>query len=538
ILTDYTADGRCDILITGGDRELIGQDHTTGEEIYRFGGVILIEASDEHSFQWNKSVLINAPAASDIKVSDLDGDGNSDIVLADVSGKTSSVHILWRNNGPDRSDPEVTTFPLAFASAIDIGDLDGDEIPDIAIAAFRTEKEFSSNSTILFGEGDRKFSSFRHPMPSAGATDILIIPATEKAATQIIIANTKSGRYLEDTPSKVYWGTSGGFDVDKVSLFDIRSGYTSAAADLNGDGYSDLVLLSIVHAVKEPHPGIGFNILWGGPDGLQNDRRTILNEYGLYDISIADINKDGFLDLIGSVGYTSPDGLPPGFVVWRGSQEGFSAENRIRVESESRPTQHVLADFNKDGYFDMALLIGNKHKISIFWGEKEGFSESNMTSFPFLRGGDMKSADLNGDGWLDLVASSLLIPNSLFYDFGTYIFWGGEHGFDPTRAQKLIGHGTVGITIADWDRDGFLDVFLPSYKYTETRESVASHLYWGGKNGFSDSQRRDFMQNSGHGAMAGDFNGDGKMDLAISNHRTDGDHTTNSQVYYASDSRF
>src|SRR5690606_32312012 len=138
ILTDYTADGRCDILITGGDRELIGQDPTTGEETYRFGGVILIEASDEHSFQWNKSVLINAPAASDIKVSDLDGDGNSDIVLADVSGKTNSVHILWGNNGPDRSDPEVTTFPLAFASAIDIGDLDGDEIPDIAIAAFRT----------------------------------------------------------------------------------------------------------------------------------------------------------------------------------------------------------------------------------------------------------------------------------------------------------------------------------------------------------------------------------------------------------------
>lgn len=538
VLSDFSGNGRMDMLVTGGERELIGKDPTTGEEQYRYSGIILVESIGDQPLEWSSPEVIKAPPTSDIQVSDLDKDGRADIVLADLSARNNSVHILWGNSKRDRTYPDRTSLPVAYASAIDIADLDGDSHPDLAIAVYRSEKTYDSESVVFLGEGNREFNRFRHLISSAGAGDIVVVASEREEPPKIVIANARSGRYFEDTPSKVYWGSNNGFDPEMVSRFDIRSGYTSAAADLNNDGFTDLVLLSIVHAIKEPHPGIGFNILWGGPDGLQNNRRTVLNEYGLYDVSIADIDKDGFLDLLGSVGYGSPDGESPGVVVWFGSKQGFFKDKRIRIKTEARPTQHALADFNKDGFLDVALLIGNKHKISILWGGESGFSQQKVTSWPFLRGGDMNTADLNGDGWLDLVVSSLLIPNSLFYDFGTYIFWGGVKGFDPTRVQKLIGHGTVGITIADWDQDGFLDVFLPSYKYTETREAVAAHLYWGQRNGFSDTLRTDFLQNSGHGGMAGDFNSDGKLDLVISNHRSDGDHSTNSRVYYAKEPRF
>lgn len=537
-VADYDNNDSLDLIITGGTQELIRRDPTTGEEIYRYTGVLLLPSNPSSPRHWENKNRITSPAASDLQLADLDKDGWKDIILADRSAVENSVHILWGNDKGTFHDRSPVSLPVAYASAIDIADIDGDSIQDIAVAVYRSDEAFDSRSPIFFGDGEGGFSKSNHSIPSAGASDVLILQSGKNNGYQIFITNTQSGSYYEQVLTRIYWGSENGFDPDNVSLYDIRSGYTAAAADLNNDDYVDLVLLSIVHANQEFHAGIGFNILWGGPDGIKNERRTIFNEYGLYDVSFADLNRDGYLDLLGSVGYSSPDGDPPGFVIRYGGPEGFSDQKRDMIESESRPTQHAMADFNKDGFLDVALLIGNKHKISVYWGSKEGFSSQNVTSWPFLRGGDMNVADLNGDGWLDLVASSLLIPNSLFYDFGTYIFWGSPGGFDPSKAQKLIAHGTVGITISDWDQDGFLDVFLPSYKHAETRESIAAHLYWGTETGFSDSLRTDFMQDGGHGAMAADFNRDGKIDLAVSNHTKDGSHFTNSRVFYNQGSRF
>jgi hypothetical protein len=151
---------------------------------------------------------------------------------------------------------------------------------------------------------------------------------------------------------------------------------------------------------------------------------------------------------------------------------------------------------------------------------------------------DIKTADLDKDGWLDLIAGSLLIPDTQQRDYGVYIYWGGSEGFDPTNAQRLPGHSVIGQTVADFDGDGYLDLYFPNYHYGSTRESIASYLFWGSADGFLAHRRTDLMVDSGHGAVAADFNGDGLKDLAVYCHSRNGDHLTNSLVYYNDGGRF
>jgi hypothetical protein len=66
----------------------------------------------------------------------------------------------------------------------------------------------------------------------------------------------------------------------------------------------------------------------GGPDGLKDDRRTVLPEYGLEGLGVADVDRDGYLDLIGVCPTATPEGEPPRLVIWHGGPDGFDVRRR------------------------------------------------------------------------------------------------------------------------------------------------------------------------------------------------------------------
>ena len=67
---------------------------------------------------------------------------------------------------------------------------------------------------------------------------------------------------------------------------------------------------------------------------------------------------------------------------------------------------------------------------------------------------------------------------------------------------------------------------------------MASYLYWGGPQGFATRNRTILITDSAHDAMAGDFDQDGRLDLAVSCHTRDGNHHTDSKVFYNDGNRF
>src|SRR5206468_2645265 len=146
--------------------------------------------------------------------------------------------------------------------------------------------------------------------------------------------------------------------------------------------------------------------------------------------------------------------------------------------------------------------------------------------------------DFNGDGWLDLLAGSYNDPVSGHRDMGLVIFWGGREGYRHWDAQWLPGFSPLGRTVADFDGDGHLDLVSPQHSGELTREDLACHIYWGTESGFATRRRTTFFSDSVNDTMAGDFNGDGRIDLAVNAHTRHGDHRTQSRIFYNDGRRF
>lgn len=122
---------------------------------------------------------------------------------------------------------------------------------------------------------------------------------------------------------------------------------------------------------------------------------------------------------------------------------------------------------------------------------------------------------------------------------GSRIFWGDrQRGFRQSNSQWLPGFSPLGRTVADFDGDGHLDIFSPQHSGELTREDLACHIYWGSEEGFHTRRRSTLFCDSVNDSLAGDFNGDGLIDLAVACHTRHGNHRAFSRVFYNDGHRF
>jgi hypothetical protein len=263
-----------------------------------------------------------------------------------------------------------------------------------------------------------------------------------------------------------------------------------------------------------------------------------LREYNLYSSNTADLDKDGYLDLVLGAFAPPPSGGPDLLVIYYGSSEGFSTARRTAIPSEGRSSICSLADLNQDQWLDIAVTSYDKDRVRIFWGGPQGFAPNNQQELHLPAPIELEVADLNADGRLDLIVGSYEDAVAHHHDTGLFILWGNAEGFREWNAQWLPGYTPLGLTVADWDADGYLDLFSAHYHGELTREQLPSYLYWGGPDGFATRNRTVFIGDSPSDALAADFDKDGRLDLALSCHSRDGDHASDSKVFYNDGHRF
>lgn len=390
--------------------------------------------------------------------------------------------------------------------------------------------EVRENGSVALSKLNTASKTINSDLNNDGYTDIIIANSGNYEFIDAPFAQIRHQNNDHAMPdAQIYWGGPNGYDPQRTTGIPGDRPSSLAAMDFNLDGILDLA----VAGGGEFHPPyVNSRIYWGTRDGYKKDHYTSLPTNASTGTAAGDFNKDGYPDVVfANLGnYNFP--FPPSLIYW-GSSQGFAPTHRTELETHGSGGL-AIADVNKDGWLDIAFSnsagfppidqlmdYGQNYPWPdsyIYLGGPEGFSKERRLSLQTKGATGVKIADLNKDDYLDLVfanAGSFALPPLP----DTYIYWGGPEGYSAARRTDLRTNGASAVSISDLNKDGWADLVLSvtgTYLHIARPNFPNSYVYWGGPGGFSDSRRLGLKTEGSQGNTVTDLNGDGILDICFS----------------------
>ncbi|MEZ4649390.1 MAG: FG-GAP-like repeat-containing protein [Candidatus Eisenbacteria bacterium] len=345
-------------------------------------------------------VTTTAPACRSVASGDLDGDGDVDLMTAlALTSFPGTGKVRWYENGGDGvgwTEHEVDS-DFYGGWGITCEDIDGDGDLDIVASAFYGEPQ-RNGRWVWYENVDGDASTWSKRAISTGN----------------------------------FYGTQ-----------------MAATADIDGDGDPDVLGCStLTYLGNENDDVYWFENVDGGTSWVQHAVDGVYPD--AIEVTAADLDQDGDLDIVGT-SYAEQD------VVWweNTSGDGLQWTKHVIIGFTATDNAVTVGDVDDDG--DLDVVAAGVNAVAVAWFENlDGFGQSwaGHAVGQIPGASDVALADLDGDGQLDILATS---PGSDV----SFTVWFRNLGAGQSFAVRLIeeDHDNSQAAIAtDIDGDGALEV--------------------------------------------------------------------------------
>ncbi|MBK7445971.1 MAG: FG-GAP repeat protein [Ignavibacteria bacterium] len=442
---------------------------------------------------------------------DIDNDGYSDVIIGSPfydGGLTDEGKVYLFNGGSAglnmvtadwtyESNQDSAQIGFSVATA---GDVNGDGASDVIIGANLYDNGITFNAGRIF-----VFNSIHGALPSTPST-------------------TKNGSRADEN-----YGWS-----------------VSTAGDVNGDGYSDIIVGAPFYFGGQTDEGKCVVYL-GSATGIaataiwSEESDHIGGQFGISVSTAGDMNGDGYADVIAGGNYLDNGQLDEGrALVYLGYSGGIRTTAEVVYENNQAGSQFgysvaTAGDINGDGFSDVIcgaynydnpssnegaafVYLGSARIIGGYIWYKEGTSSGQEYGYSVSTAGDV-----NGDGYSDVIIGAPGYQNGQNTEGAAFVYHGSSTGLPFTPDWIAEGNGIgryFGYSVSsagDVNGDGYSDVIIggPYNSYG------SAEVYFGSASGLSLTANWSAVGNSYDSkfgksvSTAGDVNGDGYSDVII-----------------------